>query len=86
VRTATTDHLLGLARGDVVVSASTQLARLAIDRAADDPWWRATVLPIFERVGGRRHRPGGDATHTMPPAGIALDAADRRVLPGWLAH
>jgi mono/diheme cytochrome c family protein len=109
MRATATDHLFGLASGDVVVGGSTQLARLAIDRPADDPRWRATVLPIFERVCARCHRPGGDAgvdlstaaawrrerdelvhrvvaTHTMPPAGIALDAADRRVLAGWLAH
>jgi Cytochrome C oxidase, cbb3-type, subunit III len=109
MRATATDHLFGLAGGDLVVGGSTQLARLAIDHPADDPRWRATVLPIFERVCARCHRPDGDAgvdlstaaawrrerdelvhrvvaTHTMPPAGIALDDADRRVLAAWLAH
>ncbi|MEO7733496.1 MAG: cytochrome c [Kofleriaceae bacterium] len=109
VRAAATDQLFGLAGGDVIVGATPQLARLAIDRPADDPRWRAAVLPIFERVCARCHRPGGDAgvdlstaaawqreraelvrrvvaDHTMPPAGVTLDEADRRVLAGWLAH
>jgi cytochrome c5 len=109
VRAAATDHLFGLASGDVVVGTSSQLVRVALDRAADDPRWNAIVRPIFERVCARCHRPGGDAgvalstaadwrrerdelvhrvvaTHTMPPAGITLDDADRRALAGWLAH
>ncbi len=113
VHAAATDHLFGLAGGDVVVGTSAQLARLTVDRdadrAADDPQWRVAVLPIFERVCARCHRPDGDAgvdlstaaawrrerrelfhrvveTHTMPPAGITLDDADRRILAGWLAH
>ena len=69
VRATATDHLFGIDNGDVIVTSATHapatLARLAVDRAADraadDPQWRATVLPIFERVCARCHRPGGDA-------------------------
>ena len=109
VAAAATDHRFGLASGDVVVTTATQLARIAVDRAANDPRRSAAVEPIFERVRARCHRPGGDAgvdlstaaawpseraelvrrvvdDHAMPPAGIVLDDADRRVLAGWLAH
>jgi mono/diheme cytochrome c family protein len=67
VHAAATDQVFGLAGGDAVLASAAglaplaRLARLTIDRPDDDPRWQAEVRPIFERVCGRCHRPGGSA-------------------------
>jgi mono/diheme cytochrome c family protein len=61
VAAAAADHVFGLAGGDLVVAAPAGLVRLSLDRAGDDPRWDAEVLPIFERVCAKCHRPGGAA-------------------------
>ncbi|HEX4419529.1 MAG TPA: c-type cytochrome [Kofleriaceae bacterium] len=60
VETAATDHLFGLAGGDLVLATPASLTRLTIQRD-DDPRWTAEIAPVFQRVCARCHRPDGDA-------------------------
>jgi mono/diheme cytochrome c family protein len=61
VEAAATDHLFGLAGGDLVLATPAGVTRLALERTGDDPRWTAEVAPIVGRVCARCHGPGGSA-------------------------
>lgn len=52
-------QLFGAPNGDAFLAAGGHVARVSID--VEDPAWRTTVQPVFQRVCAHCHLPGGDA-------------------------
>jgi mono/diheme cytochrome c family protein len=76
-------RIFGSASGDVWLAAPGKLQRISIDRASDDPLWRAQVAPVFQRVCAHCHLPGGEAGIDLStPAAWQTERAElvRRVL------
>jgi hypothetical protein len=59
VHAAATDHLFGLAGGDLVIAARDATARLSVAANDDEVRWRTSVEPVVRRICSRCHHPGG---------------------------